>query len=58
MKNFGGTKSKRFCNKRKRDLASFVYNCIDEGYVGNNQKGNCKFLKLFVNFFFRLTLGI
>lgn len=42
MENVGGSRTKRYSNKRKRDLASFVYNCIDEVYVGN-KKGSCKY---------------
>lgn len=48
MKNFVCNKSKRFCNKRKRDLASFVYNCIDEGYGGNEKGKYIVALKSFV----------
>ncbi|GBM95439.1 Period circadian protein [Araneus ventricosus] len=39
IQTFEAKKSKRFCNKRKRDLAAFVYNCIDD-LKGNKQKGN------------------
>ncbi|XP_054717630.1 period circadian protein-like isoform X2 [Uloborus diversus] len=37
----GNARTKRFCSKRKRDLVSFVYSCVDEGFVaGSKHKGN------------------
>ncbi|GFU20583.1 period circadian protein [Nephila pilipes] len=42
IQKFEAKKAKRFCNKRKRDLATFVYNCIDENKLGTKQKTNAE----------------
>lgn len=42
IQKFEAKKAKRFCNKRKRDLATFVCNCIDGNNSGANQKENAE----------------
>nr|XP_042895414.1 period circadian protein isoform X3 [Parasteatoda tepidariorum]XP_042895415.1 period circadian protein isoform X3 [Parasteatoda tepidariorum] len=37
LENFQFKKNKRLCNKRKRDLVSFVYSCIDKANVNGDK---------------------
>ncbi|GFY70371.1 period circadian protein [Trichonephila inaurata madagascariensis] len=42
IQKFEAKKGKRYCNKRKRDLATFVNKCIDGSFADPNQKENAE----------------